>query len=303
MEDPVVSATAHRISNPKKVCLGLSIALAIGFAGAGCFEALTAKRDSDFIRDVFIADTFAEADKQIALVEAPRESDLLETRLEALALATARLSGFETTLHAGRGGPYKILKAPPADAAQIGGQCGNLTRLFTTAARLAGMEARRAHLYEIKGIDRPRPEAYVHAIVEVKVEDRWIIVDPIYGVVYRDATGRLAESSDLAADPELVRNQVTNRPRPTDYMHFPPAPYDFDLYHFAELRRIRWTILPGGEAIRGFIAKVVGEEAANEIAYPPSFERPHQFLAVIYGLSSLGLGGFAELLWRRFSRD
>lgn len=290
------------MSAPKKIGLGLSIALAIGFAGAACFEALTARRDTQYIRDVFIAETFAGADKQLVTVAASGQSNRLEARLQALALATARLSGFDTTLHSGRGGPYKILKAPPADAARIGGQCGNLTRLFTTAARLAGMEARRAHLFEIKGIDRPRPEAYTHAIVEVKVEDRWIIVDPLYGVVYRNAAGQLAESSDLAANPELVRTQVTNRPRPTDYMHFPPAPYDFDLYHFAELRRIRWTILPAGEAIRSLIAKVVGEEATNEIAYPSSFERPHQFLAVAYGLASLALSGFAALLWRRSSR-
>ncbi|MFK7897276.1 MAG: transglutaminase domain-containing protein [Myxococcota bacterium] len=286
----------------QKLSFAALLALAVAFAIGAGFEAVQAQRDTQYIRDVFIADVMDKTEARLAESgSAPTESERLESQLETMALATARLSGFDTTLHSGRGGPYRILKAPPADAARIGGQCGNLTRLFTTAARIAGLEARRAHLFEVKGLERPLPEAYTHAIVEVKVDGRWVIVDPLYGVVYRNASGQLAESVDLAARPELVRSQVSSRPRPTDYMHFPPADYNFELYHFAELRRIRWTILPGGEAIRSGLARFLGEEGVNEIAYPHSFERPHVFLAAAYGLSALGLAGLAFLL-RRFWR-
>lgn len=303
-----------RLSQPlsifQRISLGLFIAIAIGLAGAACFEAYTAHQDTEWLRSVFLGEIREKTEKKLARLPAnPNtpaldDADRLAAQLEVMALATARLSGFDTTLHGERSGPYRILKAPPADAARIGGQCGNLTRLFTTTARLAGLEARRAHLFEIKGLDRPRPESYVHAIVEVKLEDedRWVIVDPLYGVVYRNAAGALATSADLAAEPHLVKVNVENRPIPDDYMHFPPAEYNFDLYHFKELRRIRWTILPGGERIRSLVASVIGEDGANLIAYPHSFERPHIFLAAFYGLSSLCMAALSAFLYRRFSR-
>lgn len=313
------SALASRpVSAVQRISLGLTLAIAIGLGVAACFEAYTAHQDTEWLRTVFLGEILEKTEKKLSRIPADPNAPLsgsgqagraasgqagrIAAQLETMALATARLSGVETTQQGKLSGPYRLLKAPPADAARIGGQCGNLTRLFTTTARISGLKARRAHLYQVKGLDRPIPEAYVHAIVEVEIGDRWIIVDPLYGVVYRNENGELADSADLAAQPGLVRANIENRPIPDDYLLFPPADYNFDLYQFQELRRVRWTILPGGERIRSLVASVIGEEGANLIAYPHSFERPHVFLAAVYGMGGLAFAGLGAFLYRRSRR-
>jgi hypothetical protein len=222
----------------------------------------------------------------------PRED--VAARLDALAEWTVTKHHLETTDYAELGGAYEILKAPPAVIAAEGGHCGNLSRLFVTMARLDGLRARRVHLYDVTAGDEP----YTHAVVEVWVDGGWVVVDPLYGVVFRDDDGELATAEQLAADHDLVRRQIRTTAEDITFEHWPPGPYDFERYRYDETRRIRWEILPAGEWLRDTVADAIGEAAADEMAYPDLFERPHYFLAVLYGVIAclmLGAGLFLGL--------
>jgi hypothetical protein len=217
-------------------------------------------------------------------------------RLEALAASIERLHAPESTEQLDLGGPWKILKAGPADVADVGGHCGNLSRLFITRARMEGFEARRIHLYNPDGLRRTRfPEAYVHATVEVEVDGRWGVVDPLYGTVFVN-DGRIATVEDLAADHSLVVDQIHRRRPAVDYRWFGPAAYDDELYRYREVRRIRWNKFPGGETVRRALETVLGAERAAAIPYPKVFERPHYAMALL----ALVAGGGA-LVCARFS--
>ena len=70
--------------------------------------------------------------------------------------------------------------------------CGSATNAFVNLADSAGLTARRLLLLDSHQMTR-------HVVAEVLVGDRWIVVDPAFRVVLRDAGGRY-----------LTRQQVTD---------------------------------------------------------------------------------------------
>jgi hypothetical protein len=68
--------------------------------------------------------------------------------------------------------------------------CGTATNAFLNLARSSDLQVRRLLLL---APDRQTK----HVVAEVLVEDRWIIVDPVYRVILRDARGRSLTRKDL----------------------------------------------------------------------------------------------------------
>jgi Transglutaminase-like superfamily len=82
--------------------------------------------------------------------------------------------------------------------------CGSATNAFLNLSRSTGLQVRRLLLLT--------PENYAkHVVAEVYVDGRWIIVDPTYRTVLRDAHGRLLTRQDLQ-DPEIFRQASANIP-------------------------------------------------------------------------------------------
>src|SRR5215470_142486 len=73
--------------------------------------------------------------------------------------------------------------------------CGTATNGFLNLARSSDLQVRRLLL-----LDATRNTK--HVVAEVLINGRWIIVDPAYRIVMRDATGRMLTRSDLA-NPEV----------------------------------------------------------------------------------------------------
>jgi Transglutaminase-like superfamily len=68
--------------------------------------------------------------------------------------------------------------------------CGTATNAFLNLARSAGIDARRLLLLT--------PEHNTkHVVAEVLVDGRWIIADPTYRIILRDAQGRTLTRKDL----------------------------------------------------------------------------------------------------------
>jgi transglutaminase-like putative cysteine protease len=82
--------------------------------------------------------------------------------------------------------------------------CGSATNAFLNLSRSTGLQARRLLLLT--------PEHYAkHVVAEVYVDGRWIVVDPSYRAVMRDAQGHLLTRKDLQ-DPEIFRQATLNIP-------------------------------------------------------------------------------------------
>lgn len=68
--------------------------------------------------------------------------------------------------------------------------CGSATNAFLNLARSSGLEVRRLLLLS------PDHTAK-HVVAEVKLDGRWVIVDPTYRAILKDAQGNLLTRSDL----------------------------------------------------------------------------------------------------------
>jgi len=78
--------------------------------------------------------------------------------------------------------------------------CGTATNAFVNLANSAGLVSRRLLLQDSRRLTK-------HVVAEVLLDDRWIVVDPSFHVIWRGADGRPLTREELA-DP-AVFSEVT----------------------------------------------------------------------------------------------
>lgn len=74
--------------------------------------------------------------------------------------------------------------------------CGSATNAFLNLARSNGLRARRLLLLSSNG-------TATHVVAEVLIDGRWVIADPVYHLLLRDARGNLLTRSELH-DPAVL---------------------------------------------------------------------------------------------------
>jgi hypothetical protein len=92
--------------------------------------------------------------------------------------------------------------------------CGTATNAFLNLARASDLQVRRLLLLSPDGRTK-------HVVAEVLVDRRWIVVDPTYHVIMKDAQGRLLTRKDLQ-DPAIFDQAaaaIRNYPREYNYEH------------------------------------------------------------------------------------
>ena len=121
--------------------------------------------------------------------------------------------------------------------------CGTATNAFLNLARSSDLRARRLLLLTADSNTK-------HVVAEVLIGGRWIIVDPTYRVIMRDAAGHYLTRKDLQ-DPAIfdqATSAIPNYPREYNYDHFAHVrlarlPY----VGFAAAEGCLSTIAPGWE--------------------------------------------------------
>jgi len=101
--------------------------------------------------------------------------------------------------------------------------CGTATNAFLNLSRSAGLEARRLLLLT------PERNAK-HVVAEVHLDGQWIIVDPTYRVLMRNAEGRLLTRKEL-------QNPVNFAQATSVVPGYPPA-YDYSSFAHVRLARL-----------------------------------------------------------------
>jgi Transglutaminase-like superfamily len=116
--------------------------------------------------------------------------------------------------------------------------CGTATNAFLNLVRSSDLRARRLLLLT--------PDSNTkHVVAEVLIGGRWIIVDPTYRVIMKDAAGNALTRKDLQ-DPAIFTQAISAVP---SY----PREYNFD--HFAHVRLARVPYI--GFALRKMLSTVV----------------------------------------------
>ena len=120
--------------------------------------------------------------------------------------------------------------------------CGTATNAFLNLARSSDLRARRLLLLNADNTTK-------HVVAEVLIGDRWIIVDPTYRVIMRDAAGNYLTRKDLQ-DPAVFEQAVSvipNYPREYGYDHFAHVRLARLPYIGSGLRKLFVAVFPGWE--------------------------------------------------------
>ena len=83
--------------------------------------------------------------------------------------------------------------------------CGTATNAFVNLASAGGIEARRLLLLDSQGMNTN------HVVAEVRLDGRWVIVDPSFHAILTDKDGHLLTRQDLAR-PSVFREATQNIP-------------------------------------------------------------------------------------------
>ena len=120
--------------------------------------------------------------------------------------------------------------------------CGTATNAFLNLARSNGLSARRLLLLTPERMTK-------HVVAEVLIDGRWVIADPAYRILWRDANGRLLTRSDLL-NPAVFAEAIRAVPN---------YPHEYTYERVAHIRmsrlplvgmRLRWIldeVVPGWE--------------------------------------------------------
>ena len=104
--------------------------------------------------------------------------------------------------------------------------CGTATNAFVNLAASAGLDSRRLLLLSPEGGSK-------HVVAEVYLEKRWVVVDPAFRRLFRDAQGRTVTRYQLQ-DPEVWRQATSAVP---NY----PLSYTYETTVHVRLRRVPYV--------------------------------------------------------------
>ena len=152
--------------------------------------------------------------------------------------------------------------------------CGGYSEVFRYLAYYQGIETRLVQM-----LCPPKNLNACHIIVEVKVNDVWYPVDPLYGMRFRGANNAWLTFDEIRASWETVKSQA-----PDDYL---------PIYIYAEKRHVNW----GKNALTRLMRTILllGLEPAVVDTIPlRSFY--YSFLNLLAGLALMLLISFELLL-------
>ncbi len=126
--------------------------------------------------------------------------------------------------------------------AQLLNVCGTATNAFLNLVRSSDLRARRLLLLTPDNNTK-------HVVAEVLIGGRWIIVDPTYRVIMKDAAGNYLTRKDLQNPMVFAQaiSAVPNYPRDYTYDHFAHVRLARVPYIGFGLRKMLGTIAPGWE--------------------------------------------------------
>jgi hypothetical protein len=139
--------------------------------------------------------------------------------------------------------PARVVSDTFVDIVRRGyGYCDQSAHVFATLAHFAGYDVRLLFLRRADGVSP-------HTVAEVRAGDRWVVVDPWLGVLFREPSGRLAGRAELGTSAELPEGYEVVGSR-IDVGYFERAT-TFETFPYQDvpgLARRFWRRVPGSSA-------------------------------------------------------
>lgn len=195
-----------------------------------------------------------------------------------------------------RKGPPRMMAANPSLLAgrdpettlnyrQLLAVCGTATNAFLNLARSNGLSARRLLLLT-------RDDQAKHVVAEVLIDRRWVVADPAYRMLLRDAKGRLLTREEL-------RNQAVLAEATSALPSYPKE------YTYEKVAHVRLARLP----MQGFHLRWILDKAApgweESVDWTLLLERESFFALCVSGFAFIGslllriiLGWYADNMLR-----
>ncbi len=181
-----------------------------------------------------------------------------------------------------------LLRPPPREITERGGDCADRSRLLISLLRLHGIRASKVALYDKDQIPR-------HAVVIVDIEnDAQMVVDPFYGLYFpRPGGGGYYSLADLTRDESILRSRIEHLvslgvdDKIPKYSEFPYIEkYPYERYTYGQPRSINWDKSSAMRLLYGFLKTFLGEEV-DLINRPFFVERPA--LMLLFGTVGIQL--------------
>jgi hypothetical protein len=162
------------------------------------------------------------------------------------------------------------------------GGCGSSSRVVMALLSAEGIPSRSMILLDGDG-------RRVHAVVNARIEGRWAVADPLYGIVFLRADSTVATAEDLHADRELFLTNAAHHPT------YPAEVYNYDHYALFNWNKVP-VVLP---AIRRTLVRTIGEERTAAITRPRIWMYPLPAFAAALSAFTLVLAAIVFLRRRR----
>ena len=169
---------------------------------------------------------------------------------------------------------FDLLRPPPREITERGGDCADRSRLLISLLRLHRIRASKVALYDKDQIPR-------HAVVIVDIEnDAQMVVDPFYGLYFPRPGGGYYSLADLTRDESILRSRVEqlvslgvddNIPKYSEFPYIEKYPYE--RYTYGQPRSINWDKSSAMRLLYGFLKTFLGNKV-DELNRPFFTERP-----------------------------
>ena len=148
-----------------------------------------------------------------------------------------------TTFQGDLGLEANVFHSTAIDLMTTQGACGSYSQVLARTLKTFQYPVRIAQM-KAKGIFGG------HNIVEAKIGDRWIVLDPTFNLCFVRPDGQLAGFDDVKENWKYYSKQV-------------PAGYDPD-YHYEDVRYTNWTKIPLiSPALKSMVTFILGSENAK----------------------------------------
>ncbi len=162
--------------------------------------------------------------------------------------------------------------------------CGSASNLFCAAAAAAGLKTRLAFLHQDADVTGRSPS---HVVVECLLDGRWVVVDPLFGLLVRLPDGEPVTVEDLDRKPWLLASAA-------------PDDYPLDVYNYHYVTRVNWHSVPLVLPLAYRALHALVGDAVNEIALPGIRRRPRLQLMLLSLLAALLLA-VTPSVWGRWA--
>jgi transglutaminase-like putative cysteine protease len=145
------------------------------------------------------------------------------------------------------------------------GSCGSYSRVVVALLSEVDIPARVIIL-------RDENDRSLHAVVNARIDGRWRVADPLYGIVFTKPDGGLATADDLREDRDLLPANANRNPS-----------YPIDVFTYDNFALMNWEKIPVVmPAVRRLLVSVIGEQRTASIARPRIWMYPLAAFALIF---------------------